>query len=494
LIADVRDVAPESPPPGAPTGMRVRAWLGHWGRRFALMLPRRVVAASQAVSADLLAQGVKAEHQIQSVFGCDTRLFAFAAGRDNTFLRDFPDLAGRPLLVFAGRFTPDRDLIAVINLAAALREWAPDVAVVLCGDGPARAQLEEHARAVGVLDGNLRIIPALPRRALPDVLAAAAMVLSVPRRNDTAGGFFDALAAGRPVLALGNSWQRTLIESRGAGFGLPAGDPRNVAKEIAEILRDGDGLRRAGQQAAALAASRFNVDRIAADQRAFIEDLVGAEPRAVVMRRRALRVKRVMDVVVSAAALIVLSPLILILLIVIAVKLGWPPVFAEDRVGLKTRPFSILKLRTLTDGEDPTGALLPEHGRQTEFGRLLRRSGFDAVLQFVNVLMGAMSLVGPEPLPPSYLHTYTQAQRRRHDVRPGMTGLAQVDGRNHATWEDIFAADLAYVDRLSFGLDCAILLRTLMILLRGGDVTTHGRDSLPPFTEIVARREGAEDI
>jgi len=493
LVADVRDLAPAPPPHEAPRGQRFMALLARWGRRLSLKLPRRLFAASQAVMTSLGTEGVSAAHQIQSLFGCEPKLFTVPPGHDNTFLREFPDLAGRPLLVFAGRFTPDRDLIAVINLAAALKEWATDIAVILCGDGPSREALAEHARTIGVLDNTVRIIPPLPRQSLPDLLAAATVVLSVPRRNDTAGGFFDALAAGRPVLAFGDGWQRTLVEGRGAGYGLPAGEPRSVAREIVEILRDSDGLRRAGQQAAALAASRFNLDRIIGEQRAALETLVSAAPRAEILRRRTLLTKRALDIVIAAAALIVLSPVFLGLAVAIAIKLGWPPLFTQECIGLKGRPFKCPRFRTLTDAEDPTGALLPEDARLTSFGRFLRKSGLHALPELVNVLFGTMSLVGPRPLPPGYQPHYTPAQRRRHDLRPGMTGLAQVDGRDAATWEEIFTLDLTYIDNVSLGLDMAILFKTLFALLRGRSVATLGRN-LPPFDEIMARREGAEDV
>jgi lipopolysaccharide/colanic/teichoic acid biosynthesis glycosyltransferase len=433
---------------------------------------------------------VKAERQIQTALGCDTRLFDFPAGRDNAFLAEFPDLAGRPLLVFAGQFTHDRDLVAVINLAAALREWAPDVVVVLCGDGPARAGLIEHARAVGVLDNTVRILAPVPRRRLPHLLAASAMVLSVPQRNDTAGGFFDALAAARPVLAFGDSWQRSLVENRGAGFGMPAGDPRTVAKEVVEILRDTDGLRRAGQQAGALAAGRFHIDRIAAEQRTAIETLAAEAPRAEVLRRRALSAKRATDIIVATAALIVLSPLIVGLAIAVAVKIG-PPFATRERVGLKGRVFRSIRFRTLT-GTDIASGAAAEGPHMTSLGAFLEASGFAALPDLLNVLRGAMSLVGPAPLPPSYVPYYTPSQRRRHDMRPGLTGFAQVEGQNATGWEEIFTLDAAYVDGFTYGLDWRILGRTLLLLLQGVGIAS-GR-GLPAYDAVMARREGAEDI
>ena len=486
LLADAYLRVPDSPPPGAIMRERLAATLGQWCRRILLKLPHRVFVASPAIGETLTGAGVAAERQIQVPFGCDTQLFAFPTGKDNDFLQEFPDLAGHPLLVFAGRFTDDRDLVAVVNLAAALKTAAPEVIVVLCGDGPTRAALIEHARRVDVLDTNLRVVHILPRNGLPDLLAAAGMVLSVPRRIDTAGGFFDALAAGKPVLALGRGWQRTLVETRGAGFGLPHGDPHAVAKEIAEILGNSDGLRRAGQQASALAAGRFNLDRVIGEQRLAIESLVAERPRAEIMRRRTLTAKRAMDIIVSAILIIALAPLLLGLWAAVAVILGWPAVISEECVGLRGRHLWKLRFRTERVNADTDAPAVDR------FGRFLVRSGLHALPDLFNVLIGAMSLVGPHPLLATYLAFYTAAQQRRHDVRPGITGLAQVDGHNAATWEEILALDADYVDRISLRLDCRIMIHALYQTLRG----THdsGTRKLPPFDLVMAHREGAEDV
>jgi lipopolysaccharide/colanic/teichoic acid biosynthesis glycosyltransferase len=318
------------------------------------------------------------------------------------------------------------------------------------------------------------------------------VVLALPGRDDTAADFFDGLAAGKPVIFLGDGWQRSLLESRGAGFGVGLADPA-AAREIADILRNPDGLRRAGQQAAALAAGRFALDRLAGELRATIEAMAAAAPRRETIRRRTLIAKRIFDVAVAGATLVALSPAILVFALLAAIKLGWPPIVAQSRIGLRGHTFRLFKFRTLTEAEDPSGALLPEAERATPFGRFLRRTALDELPTLLNVIAGDMSLVGPRAHPADYAAFYTPAQRRRHEVRPGLTGWAQVDDSPDRTWEQRFARDLEYVDRLSLGLDARILARTALILLRGRRLAPAGQPPIPRFDEIMARREGAED-
>jgi sugar transferase EpsL len=305
---------------------------------------------------------------------------------------------------------------------------------------------------------------------------------------------FDALAAARPVILVGGGWRRELIEGRGAGMGLPEHDVAAAAREIVDFMRDGDGLKRAGQQASALAAGRFNIERVASDVRGAIEDAVAADPRAAVMRRRTLRAKRMMDIVISLSALVILSPVLLGLGIAAAIKMGWPVLFTQARTGLKGKIFRIVKFRSMTNAKDPAGNLLPDAERLTPFGRFLRRSSLDELPELFNVLTGDMSLVGPRPLLPEYLPYYSPEQRRRHDVAPGLTGWSQINGRNALTWEDKFALDTWYVDNVSLWLDVKILFRTLGIMLSGRGVNAEGHATMPRFDEIVARRQGAEDV
>jgi len=187
--------------------------------------------------------------------------------------------------------------------------------------------------------------------------------------------------------------------------------------------------------------------------------------------------KRTFDVLVSLVALIVLSPLLLGVAILVRIKLGSPVLFSQDRPGLGGRIFRLLKFRTMHDGRDADGRLLPDEQRITDLGRFLRSTSIDELPELWNVLRGDMSLVGPRPLLVSYLSRYSPQQARRHEVRPGLTGWAQVNGRNALDWDERFRLDVWYVDHRSLALDFRILLRTVAIVLRrewisGGDSAT----------------------
>ncbi|NCC97697.1 MAG: sugar transferase, partial [Synergistales bacterium] len=169
------------------------------------------------------------------------------------------------------------------------------------------------------------------------------------------------------------------------------------------------------------------------------------------MKHRSLRspLKRALDVVLSLMGLVVLSPVLLCTALAVAVKLGRPVLFRQRRPGLNGKPFYMLKFRTMTDGRDKKGNLLPDEVRLTSFGKLLRSTSLDELPELLNVLKGDMSLVGPRPLLMEYLPLYSPDQARRHQVRPGITGWAQVNGRNALSWEDKFALDVWYVDNWS---------------------------------------------
>jgi len=179
--------------------------------------------------------------------------------------------------------------------------------------------------------------------------------------------------------------------------------------------------------------------------------------------------KRGFDLILSTFGLIILSPVLLVISIIILVYQGLPVLFIQQRPGYKSKPFSIYKFRTMTDDSSPDGNLLPEQQRITRLGKILRATSLDEILELINVFRGEMSIVGPRPLLMQYLSRYSIEQARRHDVLPGITGWAQINGRNAITWEEKFTLDVWYVDNWSFWLDIRILLQTLWkVLLREG--------------------------
>lgn len=183
--------------------------------------------------------------------------------------------------------------------------------------------------------------------------------------------------------------------------------------------------------------------------------------------------KRLIDIVVSAAGIIVLSPVLLILWILVRVKLGKPAIFTQERPGKDEKIFKLYKFRSMTDERDEKGELLPDEVRLTAFGEKLRGTSLDELPELFNILKGDMSLIGPRPLLVGYLPYYTKREQLRHSVRPGLTGLAQVSGRNFIAWDDRLAKDVEYVENLSLLLDLKILLKTVMVVFMKENVAVE---------------------
>jgi sugar transferase EpsL len=202
-------------------------------------------------------------------------------------------------------------------------------------------------------------------------------------------------------------------------------------------------------------------------------------------------VKRLFDVVVSGALLIVLSPVLAVVAIAVVVSMGRPVLFRQQRPGLDRDLFTILKFRTMVDATDAQGCPLPDAQRITALGRFLRRTSLDELPEILNVLAGEMSLVGPRPLLAEYLPLYTKEQMRRHDVRPGITGWSQVNGRNALTWEEKFSLDVWYVDHRSLRLDLRILRMTIGQVIRGEGIVHPGVATMEPFGGSGASGSGA---
>lgn len=193
-------------------------------------------------------------------------------------------------------------------------------------------------------------------------------------------------------------------------------------------------------------------------------------------------VKRLIDIVIAALALLLFSPALLLILLLVRWQLGSPVFFRQKRPGLYGRAFSIIKFRTMTSACGATAALLPDAERLTSFGRWLRASSLDELPELWNILVGDMSVVGPRPLLMQYLPLYNERQRRRHEVRPGITGWAQVNGRNALSWEDRFELDVWYVEHRSFWLDAKIFFMTFHKVARRDGIAETGQATMTAFT------------
>lgn len=189
-------------------------------------------------------------------------------------------------------------------------------------------------------------------------------------------------------------------------------------------------------------------------------------------------IKRTLDLILSLMALIVLMPLMIIIGILVRINLGSPIIFKQKRPGKDEKIFTLYKFRTMTDEKDEKGKLLPDSQRLTKFGKFLRSTSLDELPELINILKGDMSIVGPRPLLVEYLKLYNEEQKHRHDVRPGLTGLAQISGRNSISWEEKFKDDLEYIKKITFLKDCKIILKTITkVFKREGISRRKGRNN-----------------
>jgi lipopolysaccharide/colanic/teichoic acid biosynthesis glycosyltransferase len=199
--------------------------------------------------------------------------------------------------------------------------------------------------------------------------------------------------------------------------------------------------------------------------------------------------KRVLDLLLTTFGILVLAPLMLLTALLVRVKLGSPVIFRQQRPGQHGKPFTILKFRTMTDARDSDGNLLPDGMRLTPFGRFLRSTSLDELPELFNVLKGDMSLVGPRPLMMHYLELYTPEQMRRHEVKPGITGWAQINGRNELTWKKKFDLDIWYVENYSLWLDIKTIIQTFLRVVRREGISQPGQATMPEFQGTLKEYE-----
>jgi undecaprenyl phosphate N,N'-diacetylbacillosamine 1-phosphate transferase len=196
--------------------------------------------------------------------------------------------------------------------------------------------------------------------------------------------------------------------------------------------------------------------------------------------------KRPLDFILALLALVMLSPILLVVFLLVGVFLGHPAVFKQARPGKDEKIFTLYKLRTMTDQRDEQGNLLPDHLRLTKFGQFLRSTSLDELPELINILRGEMSIVGPRPLLVEYLPRYNETQKHRHDVRPGLTGLAQVNGRNAISWEQKFAYDVEYTQHVTFKRDLIIIGLTILKVVKREGISDTRSVTAEPFTGVKA--------
>lgn len=200
-------------------------------------------------------------------------------------------------------------------------------------------------------------------------------------------------------------------------------------------------------------------------------------------------IKRILDIISSLLAIIILSPLLAATAVLVKTKLGSPVLFKQERPGKDEKIFTLMKFRTMTDERDENGELLPDEVRLTKFGKFLRSTSIDELPELFNILKGDMSVIGPRPLLVKYLPRYNEHQHRRHEVRPGLSGWAQVNGRNTVSWEDKFNMDVHYVDNYSFAMDVKILFMTVLNVLKKEGISSQTSATMEVFMGTPGREE-----
>jgi lipopolysaccharide/colanic/teichoic acid biosynthesis glycosyltransferase len=380
------------------------------------------------------------------------------------------------VMSFIGRLNADK---GVLDLAAAFKAIADErLDAHLLIVGPDETAL--RPRIVAACGRHIDRVRFLEFTNRPEDAMAAADILCLPSYREGFGSvIIEAAACGLPTVASRIYGIVDAVEAERTGLLHAPGDVGELTRQLRRLVTDAELRRALGAAARERALAQFSVERLTTAQLALYAELLDGVPAAAGWYRRFG--KRALDVSVSACALFLLSPVLVVLAAVVRAALGAPVLFRQRRPGLKGVPFTLVKFRSMSDRYDRHGQLLPDGERLNGLGRFLRSTSLDELPELWNVLTGEMSLVGPRPLLMQYLDRYTPEQARRHEVRPGITGWAQVNGRNTLTWADKFRLDVWYVDRVSFWVDCRIVLRTVAALATRRGISQSGHPTAEEF-------------
>jgi lipopolysaccharide/colanic/teichoic acid biosynthesis glycosyltransferase len=480
FVYQVQDMWPETL---AATGMLNTSRILGWIARFARWVYRRAAAIcvpSPGFRRNLASKGVP-ESKVHEISNWIDPMTYHVADPDPDLAREI-GLAARFNIMFAGNIGEAQGLETALAAAELLRQ-AKCVQFVLVGDGVALASLQEQARERGL--ANVRFLGRYPVDQMPRLYALADVLLihlkddplfriTIPHKT------FAYMASGKPILAAVAGDTAEIVDRAGAGLVCSPGDPRALAEAVRRFYEMPEVERQEmGHRGTAAARQEYSREALVGKIEQVLQGVVlrSGAPETAYARWG----KRLLDLSLTIPALILLAPVLAMLAALVRVRLGAPVLFLQQRPGLNSLPFTICKFRTMNDARDERGDLLPDVLRLTRFGRFLRSTSLDELPELINVLRGEMSLVGPRPLLMRYLERYSDEQKRRHEVRPGITGWAQVNGRNAITWEQKFAYDVWYIDHCSLKLDVQILARTLVKIVRREGISQAGQATMEEF-------------
>lgn len=380
-----------------------------------------------------------------------------------------------PVIGFVGRFTRDKGMAELMEAFRGVQEQLPSARLLLIGDYEPGDPVSP-----GVRDLIERTPGVLRTGFVPDVYPYYPLmkVVAFPSyREGLSLVPLEAAVNGIPSVVTNTTGAKDTVRDGVTGWHVPVSDADALADALTSALLDPADTRRRGEAGRRWVTENFDPTNVQQRWADYYAELL--HWRELSERHRG---KRWMDAVLAGAGLVVLGAPLLLLALLVRFKLGSPVLFKQVRPGLAGQPFTMYKFRTMTDERDADGELRPDAVRLTAFGRFLRSTSLDELPELWNVLIGDMSLVGPRPLLMSYLPLYNERQYRRHEVRPGITGWAQVNGRNALSWEEKFDHDLWYVDNHSLATDLKILAMTFQKVFQREGISAQGEVTMPRFT------------
>jgi lipopolysaccharide/colanic/teichoic acid biosynthesis glycosyltransferase len=485
LVFEIRDLWPES---AVTTGVlkekapltRALYALERWACHSADLIN----VLTPAFRDDLVRRGLAPASKISFIpNGADVARFA-PGSRINNARRSL-GWGERIVVMYAGAHGRANALDQLVEAAALLKDRR-DILIACVGDGPERVRLESEVARRGLQDSIIFHGPQ-PKENMPDIVNACDIGAAVLQKNPTfrtvyPNKVFDYMACERPTLLAIDGVARELVcnEAKAGIFAEPE-NPGELAGAI-KHLADDPSLRhelgRAGRQWVLAHATR---EALASRYLDALTGIIADHPKHTAQRGWRLALKTLVDRGAAAAALVATAPILLSSMAAVRTTMGSPTLFAQERPGRDGRGFKLFKLRTMRAARDGQGNPLPDERRLTALGRFLRSTSLDELPQLWNVLRGDLSLVGPRPLLMQYLPRYAPEQARRHDVMPGITGWAQINGRNALSWDEKFALDTWYVDHWSLLLDMKILAKTLLSVVRRQGISSQGHATMPEF-------------
>ena len=395
--------------------------------------------------------------------------------------------SGVPLIGFVGRFVKDKGIRHLVESFQRLRGAYPELRLLLVGDfepgDPVEPDVRRYIESEAAIIRPGFVSDTAPYYPLMDVLVLPTY------REGFPGVPLEAQASGVPVVTTTATGATDSTIDGVTGFLVPVGDTDALTNAVSKLLGDPELRVRMGKAGRDRMERDFRPDVIWDALVHLYRDLIEEKHPQMTIQNTIPSAKRLFDLVLAAGALLLLSLLLAAIAILVRLRLGSPVLFRQERAGWFGARFECLKFRTMTDARDADGQLLPDADRLTRFGRYLRSTSLDELPELINVIRGEMSLVGPRPLLAKYLERYSAEQMRRHVVRPGLTGWAQINGRNALNWDQRFELDLWYVDHRNFWLDLSILAKTLRQVARREGVVKPGHATMPEFRGMTAKTD-----